>query len=105
MVDPWAAIASRDSRRIPIASASAIVVLTAGVSIALFQYPDDLEPFGALMLLARNGLCVLVPVWFLFSRGHRTPHPKMSDDLDRRLATAAQLPGAADEPVLTRREK
>jgi hypothetical protein len=73
---PWAAIASRDPRRIPIASASAIVVLTAGVSIALFQFADGLEPLGAMMLLARNGLCVFVPVWFLVSRGHGVPHPK-----------------------------
>jgi hypothetical protein len=73
---PWAAIASRDPRRIPIASASAIVVLTAGVSIALFQYADGLESLGAAMLLARNGLCVFVPVWFLVSRADGVPHPK-----------------------------
>ncbi|HYZ13303.1 MAG TPA: hypothetical protein VFA08_06805 [Actinomycetota bacterium] len=84
---PWAAVASRDPRRIPIASASAIVVLTAGVSIALFQFADGLEPFGALMLLARNGLCVFVPVWFLVSRGHGVPPPK-SDGLSFRGTVA-----------------
>jgi len=62
---PWAAIAGRDPRRVPIASAWAIVVLTAGVSIALFQYADSLEGLGAAMLLARNGLCLFLPVWFL----------------------------------------
>jgi hypothetical protein len=76
---PWAAIASRDPRRIPIASASAIIVLTAGVSMTLFQYGE--ESLSAVMLLARNGLCVLVPVWFLFSRGHGR-----SEDSDRRAS-------------------
>ena len=71
---PWAAIASRDQRRIPIASAGAIVVLTAGVSMAYFQYGE--ESLSAVMLLARNGLCLLLPVWFLVSRGHEVPHPK-----------------------------
>jgi len=65
---PWAAIAGRDPRRVPIASAWAIVVLTAGVSVALFQYADSMEGLGAAMLLARNGLCVFLPVWFLASR-------------------------------------
>lgn len=74
---PWGAIASRDARRIPIASAGAIVVLTAGVSIAFFQYGE--EPLSKVMLLARNGLCVLVPVWYLFSRGHGRGTPKDSD--------------------------
>ena len=80
---PWAAVASRDPRRVPIASASAIVMLTAGISIALFQFADGLEPLGALMLLARNGLCVFVPVWFLVSRGHGVSRPK-SDGLSFR---------------------
>jgi hypothetical protein len=62
---PWAAIAGRDPRRVPIACAWAIVVLTAGVSIALFQSADSLEALGAAMLLARNGLCLFLPVWFL----------------------------------------
>jgi hypothetical protein len=80
---PWAAIASRDPRRIPIASASAIVVLTAGVCIALFQFVDGLEPLGALLLLVRNGVCVFVPLWFLVSRGHGDSRPK-SDGLSFR---------------------
>jgi Glycosyltransferase family 87 len=101
---PWAAIASRDPRRVPIASAWAIVILTAGVSVALFQYARGLEPLGAAMLLARNGLCVFIPVWYL-SRGHRTPRPATSDGLDRRLATAGPAVGSPDEPALTRREK
>jgi hypothetical protein len=62
---PWAAIASRDSRRIPIASAWAIVVLTAGVKVALWKYNDSLGELGAVMLLARNGLCLFLPVWYL----------------------------------------
>jgi len=62
---PWAAIASRDPRRIPIASAWTILVLTAGVAVALFQYGDSLEGLGAAMLLARNGVCLFLPVWFL----------------------------------------
>ena len=62
---PWAAIASRDSRRIPIASAWAIVVLTAGVTVALWQHADSLGGLGAVMLLARNGVCLFLPVWFL----------------------------------------
>ena len=40
-------------------------MLTAGVSIALLQYADSLEGRGAAMLLARNGLCHFLPVWFL----------------------------------------
>ena len=84
---PWAAVASRDPRRVPIASASAIVVLTAGISIALFQFADGLEPMGALMLLARNGLCVFVPVWFLMSRRHGVSRPK-SDGLSFRRSVA-----------------
>jgi Glycosyltransferase family 87 len=74
---PWAAIASSDPRRVPIASAWAIVILTAGVRFALFEYTQ--EPLSAVMLLARNGLCVLVPVWFLFSGGHGRGTPKDSD--------------------------
>jgi hypothetical protein len=62
---PWAAIASRDPRRVPVAAAWAIVALTAGVTVALFQYADSLEGLGAAMLLARNGLCLFLPVWFL----------------------------------------
>ena len=62
---PWAAIASRDSSRTPIAAAWTIVVLTAGVTVALFQYADSLEGLGAAMLLVRNGLCLFLPVWFL----------------------------------------
>jgi len=62
---PWAAIASRDPRRIPIASAWAIVVLTAGVTVALWKYADSLGDLGAVMLLARNGVCLFLPVWFL----------------------------------------
>jgi hypothetical protein len=65
---PWAAIASRDARRIPIASAWTILVLTAGVSVALFQYASTLEGLGAAMLLARNGVCLFLPVWFLTRR-------------------------------------
>jgi hypothetical protein len=90
---PWAAIASRDSRRIPIASASGIVVLTAGVSIALFQFADGLEPLGAAMLLARNGLCVFVPVWFLVSRGHGA-HPRTSD---RRASLKESVPAGRQQ--------
>jgi hypothetical protein len=62
---PWAAIASRDSRRTPIASAWAIVVLTAGMTVALWHYADSLGELGAVMLLARNGVCLFLPVWFL----------------------------------------
>jgi Glycosyltransferase family 87 len=62
---PWAAIASRDARRIPIAAAWTIVVLTAGVAVALFQYGDSLAGLGEAMLLARNGVCLFLPVWFL----------------------------------------
>jgi hypothetical protein len=64
---PWAAIASRDSRRIPIAVAWTIVLLTAGVAFALFQYGDSLVGLGKVMLLARNGVCLFLPVWFLAS--------------------------------------
>jgi hypothetical protein len=71
---PWAAIAGRDPRRVPIASAWAILVLTAGVSVALFQYADSLEGLGAAMLLARDGTCLFLPVWFL-ARGR----PAMAD--------------------------
>jgi hypothetical protein len=35
------------------------------MSIALFRYADTLEELGAAMLLARNGLCLFLPVWFL----------------------------------------
>ena len=65
---PWAAIASRDARRIPIAAAWTIVVLTTGMAVALFQYGqygDSLEGLGKAMLLARNGVCLFLPVWFL----------------------------------------
>jgi len=62
---PWAAIASRDPRRVPIASAWAIVVLTAGVTVALWKYADSLGDLGAVMLLARNGLCLFLPIWYL----------------------------------------
>jgi hypothetical protein len=62
---PWAAIAGRDSRRIPIASAWMIIVLTAGVTLALWQHADSLGGLGAAMLLARNGVCLFLPVWFL----------------------------------------
>ena len=62
---PWAAIAGRDSRRIPIASAWMIIVLTAGVTVALWQHADILGGLGAAMLLARNGVCLFLPVWFL----------------------------------------
>jgi hypothetical protein len=68
---PWAAIASRDSRRTPIASAWAIVVLTAGVTIAFWHLYDSLGELGAVMLLARNGVCLFLPVWFL-ARGQPT---------------------------------
>jgi hypothetical protein len=93
---PWAAIASRDPRRIPIASAGAIVVLTAGVSIALFQYAE--ETLSAVMLLARNGLCVLIPVWFLFSRGHRRGTPRDSDRRASLKRSVSRRP-AESEPV------
>jgi hypothetical protein len=62
---PWAAIASRDARRIPIAAAWTIVLLTAGMAVALFQYGDSLAGLGEAMLLARNGVCLFLPVWFL----------------------------------------
>lgn len=62
---PWAAIASRDSRRTPITSAWAIVVLTAGVTIAFWHLYDSLGELGAVLLLARNGVCLFLPIWFL----------------------------------------
>jgi hypothetical protein len=68
---PWAAIAGREQRRVPIVAAWAIVVLTAGVGIALYQYADSLQGLGAAMLLARNGLCLFLPVWFIASREYR----------------------------------
>jgi hypothetical protein len=74
---PWAAIASRDSRRTPIASAWAIVALTAGMTVALWHYADSLGGLGAVMLLARNGVCLFLPVWFL-ARGQ----PAVADTWD-----------------------
>jgi hypothetical protein len=68
---PWAAIAGREQRRVPIVAVWAIVVLTAGVGIALYQYADSLQRLGAAMLLARNGLCLFLPVWFIASREYR----------------------------------
>jgi hypothetical protein len=38
------------------------------VSVALFQYASTLEGLGAAMLLARNGVCLFLPVWFLTRR-------------------------------------
>ncbi|HEU4831880.1 MAG TPA: hypothetical protein VFU18_04145, partial [Actinomycetota bacterium] len=46
-------------------SAWAIVVLTAGMTVALWHYADVLGGLGAVMLLARNGVCLFLPVWFL----------------------------------------
>jgi hypothetical protein len=77
---PWAAIASRDSRRTPIASAWAIVALTAGMTVALWHYADSLGGLGAVMLLARNGVCLFLPVWFL-ARGQ----PAVADAKDEAL--------------------
>lgn len=77
---PWAAIASRDSRRTPIASAWAIVALTAGMTVALWHYADSLGGLGAVMLLARNGVCLFLPVWFL-ARGQ----PAAADAKDEAL--------------------
>jgi len=77
---PWAAIAARDSRRIPIAAAWTIVVLTAGVTVALFQYADSLEGLGAAMLLARNGACLFLPVWFLARGQPVVAQPGASDN-------------------------
>jgi hypothetical protein len=62
---PWAAIAGRDSRRIPIAAAWTIVMLTAGVTVALWHYADSMWELGVGMLLVRNGVCLFLPVWFL----------------------------------------
>jgi hypothetical protein len=73
---PWAAIAGRDQRRIPIASAWAIVVLTAGVTVALWQHADSLGELGAVMLLARNGVCLFLPLWFLARGERRWPMPR-----------------------------
>jgi len=80
---PWAAIAGRDPRRVPIASAWTIVVLTAGVTVALWQHFDSLGGLGAVMLLARNGACLFLPIWFLARR---------------RPAVAANTPGRRDPP-------
>ena len=76
---PWAAIAARDLRRIPIASAWAIVVLTAGVTVALWQHADSLGELGAVMLLARNGVCLFLPLWFLARGEPRWPMPRASE--------------------------
>lgn len=82
---PWAAIAGRDSRRTPIASAWAIVVLTAGVTVGLWHYNASLGGLGALMLLARNGVCLFLPIWFL-ARGQ----PPVAD-VEGDIATPSRL--------------
>ena len=92
---PWAAIASRDPRRIPIASAWAIVVLTAGVTVALWKYADILGDLGAVMLLARNGLCLFLPIWYL-TRGRPAeamPGASHSSSAEAQLARADRTAG------------
>ena len=92
---PWAAIASRDPRRVPIASAWAIVLLTAGVTVALWKYADSLGDLGAVMLLARNGSCLFLPIWYL-TRGRPAvamPGASQSNSAEARLARADRPAG------------